>query len=381
MKKIVSITCFALALILQSCVSNDKQTSDALYNTTWELEFLAETNFQEAFPNKKPYLTFNKETQQVAGNNSCNGYTAPYKLTETTITFGTPGPTTMMYCGEGERLFLNAMKKVNAFSFDLEGKLTLMANEAPLLRFKAIDPAAKETPNTKNTTSSNSLSEENKATDVYFKANGTEPFWQLSITDKIIKLKMPNDSILTPHATPDYAQDSNVKRYALQTELAEVYIQISQKDCNNSMSGKTFPYSVSIDYKKGKATQFTKLEGCGQYITNYRLHDIWVLETLNGQAVTKEAFGKTLPSMEINANENLFMGLTGCNTFKGKLFSERNKLRFTNIAITKKMCLPDNKKEQEFILALERTTTYSIGNNRLTLSNPDNELLVFKKVD
>ncbi|MGG6231117.1 META domain-containing protein [Tenacibaculum sp. SDUM215027] len=220
-------------------------------------------------------------------------------------------------------------------------------------------------------------------TDAYFKANGVEPFWNLTISDNMIKLKTLNglDSILTPHVQPIYAQDSNVKMYNLQTELAEVRIQISQMECINAMSGKSFPYSVTVKYKKGKETEFTTLEGCGQYITNYRLHDIWALEELNGSKVAKEDFGKELPYIEINAAKNTFMGTSGCNRITGKLFSERERIRFINIASTEMLCTKGNKKEQEFTKALESTISYTIGNNRLTFLNPDKTLLVFKKVD
>lgn len=216
---------------------------------------------------------------------------------------------------------------------------------------------------------------------VYFKASGTEPFWSLTVSEKMIKFKTPGDSILTPHAEPVYAQDANVKSYLLHTELAEVKIHINQGECVNTMSGMVSPYSVTVEHKKGRATEFTKVEGCGEYITDYRLHDIWVLEKLKGSEVSKEDFGKELPYIEINSGANTFFGTTGCNRINGQLFFEKNKLRFVKVATTKMMCKSDGKKEQEFLEALNSTVSYSIADNRLTLSNPDDVLLVFKKVD
>ncbi|WP_242202963.1 META domain-containing protein [Aestuariivivens insulae] len=244
---------------------------------------------------------------------------------------------------------------------------------------KKIDDASIEA--VKPDTIAKALGENKTITEAYFKANGTEPFWSLTISEKMIKLKTIADSILTPHTEPIYAQDSNVKRYTLHTELAKMNIQISQTECINAMSGMASPYSVTIEYMKGRDTEFTKLEGCGIYLTNYRLHDIWVLENLNGTAVSQGDFGKTLPSIEINSGKNTFFGTTGCNKIRGKLFSERDKLRFLNIASTKMMCLPDNKKEQEFIQALNNSVSYTIANNRLSLSNPDKMLMTFKKID
>ena len=221
----------------------------------------------------------------------------------------------------------------------------------------------------------------NTINNVYFKANGTEPFWSLTISEKMIKLNIISDSILTPHTNPVYAQDRNIKRYTLQTESAGMNIEITQKECINAMSGIESPYSVTVEFKKGRDKKFTELEGCGHYLTDYRLHDIWVLEALKGKKITKDDFIKKFPQMEINTGTNTFTGTTGCNRMNGQLFFEYDKLRFQKIMTTKMMCLPDNKKEREFLDALRTSTTYSIANNRLTLSNPDGDLLVFKKLD
>jgi heat shock protein HslJ len=45
------------------------------------------------------------------------------------------------------------------------------------------------------------------------------------------------------------------------------------------------------------------------------------------------------------------------------------------------MACQQGNKEAEFLKTLQSSTTYSIENNRLTLSNPSGKLIVFKKVD
>ncbi|MDD7886527.1 META domain-containing protein [Flavivirga sp. 57AJ16] len=226
----------------------------------------------------------------------------------------------------------------------------------------------------------NPLSHRKTVTNVYFKANGTEPFWSLTISEKMIKLKTIDDSIMTPHTLPELAQDANIKLYKLHTEMAKMNIQINQLECINAMSGMASPYSVDIEYMKGRETEFTKLEGCGEYIIDYRLHDLWVLETLNGNEITKESFKKDLPSMEINAASKSFTGYAGCNRMNGELFFEFGVLRFTDISTTKMMC-GQNNLENEFLMTLKSTTSYKIENNRLWLSNASGQLLVFKKID
>ena len=139
--KIQSILFVLILTLMTACGSQKEMTkSDQLYDTTWQLEYMSGPRiaFDGLFPDKKPELTFNKTTNEVTGNNSCNGYTAKYTLNGSSISFGEPGPTTMMFCGEGEPQFLNMMKKINAFSFDADGKLNLMMDEVPMMRFKKV---------------------------------------------------------------------------------------------------------------------------------------------------------------------------------------------------------------------------------------------------
>lgn len=223
----------------------------------------------------------------------------------------------------------------------------------------------------------NSMTQDNQP---YFTAIGTEPFWSIELFNNRIVYRTPTDSITTPRAEPIIAADANVKRYDIQTEAVTLHIKIQQRECTNGMSGKISPYSVSVEIKKNIDAEFQKLEGCGNYNTDYRLHDIWLLETLNGKNVTQADFKTELPTMEINASENTFMGFAGCNRVNGKLYFEKALLRFTNVATTRMMCETTNK-EAEFLKALQSSIAYSIENNRLTLSNPSGIQTIFKKID
>ena len=129
-----------IMLCLYTCQST-KTMADNLYNTTWELDYITGPRiaFNGLYPDKKPQITFNKTTNHVEGNASCNGYRAEYTINDNNISFGEPGPTTMMYCGEGEQTFLNMMKKINKYSFDDEGKLVLLLDDVAMMRFKKVN--------------------------------------------------------------------------------------------------------------------------------------------------------------------------------------------------------------------------------------------------
>lgn len=242
-------------------------------------------------------------------------------------------------------------------------------------------PTAGKISDTKDTTSEYGTQEDQMK--YYFTGTGNEPFWGVKMGSEGIEftsLITGKEKIIFPAGEAIKAMDANIKMYKVANETATATISIQQLECQNSMSGAISPYKVSIEIKNNTELTFTKLEGCGTYNTDYRLHDIWVLEELNGFKVFVTDFQKELPRIEINSSENKFMGYGGCNTISGSIFYEKDLLRFSKVTSTMMACAPGNK-EGEFTKALQSTTTYSIENLRLTLSNPSGKLLVFRKVD
>ena len=140
MRHILFLALTTLALLVTSCTSTKQMAADKLQGSTWELDYLSGPRiaFDALFPQKIPQLTFDESTGMATGNNGCNGYSAEYTLDGDKISFGEPGPTTMMYCGEGEQHFLKAMEKVNRFGFDADGRLNLMLDDVPMLRFHRV---------------------------------------------------------------------------------------------------------------------------------------------------------------------------------------------------------------------------------------------------
>jgi heat shock protein HslJ/uncharacterized membrane protein len=217
----------------------------------------------------------------------------------------------------------------------------------------------------------------------FFKATGNEPFWSLKIGKETIRFTslIPGlEEVNSPYVEPIKAMDANVKLYRFNTKTGSMSITIQQMDCTDTMSGDKSPYNVKIEITNNNDASVKNIEGCGRYITDYRLHDIWVLEQLNGKKVTVTDFQKELPRIEIYSAENRFSGFAGCNQVNGSIFYEKDLLRFTNVASTLMACIGNNK-EGEFLQALQSTTTYTVGNNRLSLSNPSGLLLVLRKVD
>ena len=123
---------------MSSCATSKISKDNILFNTRWELESMSNTgsNFEQLFAQKIPFLKFNYAENTVFGNNGCNGYSAEYVIKNQSIKFGEPGPSTKMYCGEGESKFLEAMIKIDGYKIGSGGKLILMQGMEEVLVFR-----------------------------------------------------------------------------------------------------------------------------------------------------------------------------------------------------------------------------------------------------
>ena len=129
-----------LLLLLSACGGIKSTGPESLYGKAWELEYLSGPRiaFEGLFPDTRPQISFEKGIGSVIGNSGCNGYRAPFELNGQKIQIGEPGPSTLMYCGEGENHFRNTILKVDGWRLTDEGKLELLHGEIPMMRFKAI---------------------------------------------------------------------------------------------------------------------------------------------------------------------------------------------------------------------------------------------------
>ena len=112
---------------------------------------------------------------------------------------------------------------------------------------------------------------------------------------------------------------------------------------------------------------------------NVRLHDIWALESINGEEFIKDNQTNNHPVIEIYLKEERIHGNAGCNTINGKVEVDGNKIAFSNIITTEMACPGDI--EQRFLSAIQSVDGYKIEKLRLFLYEGEKERLVFRKID
>ena len=218
---------------------------------------------------------------------------------------------------------------------------------------------------------------------VDFLATGSEPFWSLELTSQgqmRFRTVAAGDSLILPLPAPDQAQDAPVLRYRALAGAGELTVTIAQRACTNSMSGEVLPYTVTVRVRTAAQPDNREFAGCGRYLGDSRLHDLWALESIDGQAVAAAQFGQKKPYLELNLTTGEVLGFGGCNGLGGSLTPERAGVRFGTLRGTMLAC-PALPFEQKFRGALSgQSFSYQIENLRLTLKNRVNTL-VFKKFD
>jgi heat shock protein HslJ/uncharacterized membrane protein len=217
-----------------------------------------------------------------------------------------------------------------------------------------------------------------------FYALGSEPSWSLDIDfDKFMRFRSLTaiPELNTPPGREATAQDADVTSYRALTEDGMLIVEIFKEPCEDTVSGETYPLKVRVDAKYTADTDYLQFEGCGRYVVDYRLNDIWVLTTFNQQPLKGDDFAKGLPVVEFHLIDNRVFGSTGCNRISGGFEAKGKTITFSQMATTRMAC-PNMAFEQDFLKAITRNTlNYALDKGKLILTNDEGVQMDFKKTD
>ncbi len=105
----------------------------------------------------------------------------------------------------------------------------------------------------------------------------------------------------------------------------------------------------------------------------------WVVKRINNAPLNRMI---SLPTMQINSEENVISGNTGCNSYSARITNVNEKtIAISPVAMTKKMCINKNA-EKDFGVALSSIKTYTVTKSSLNFYNSKGEeVLAFMKND
>ncbi len=210
-----------------------------------------------------------------------------------------------------------------------------------------------------------------------FTASGNEPFWSLEMNmDSTLTFKTLNgDSVVIP--TPKGIKPMDVAATGYRTKVGDrdLHVMIFDKLCEDNMSGKEFAKTVEVTYGKNKYT------GCGTFLSDYRLNDIWVLESVNQNSIDITQFPKGLPRLELILNRNQVFAFAGCNEFSGSIEIQGKKIRFGRFSGTLMAC-QNMSFESEYVSHLaNKTVPFHMEPGKLILQVGKDSTYQYKKVD
>ena len=215
-----------------------------------------------------------------------------------------------------------------------------------------------------------------------FYASGNEPFWSLDMDlDKNFHFKnLDGLDFIAPAVKPISAMDADVTRYRSITEAGEIIIQLFHNECADNMSGEKFYYGVSIDFKTNNETDYKTYKGCGRFVPDSRLQDIWAITEVDNTIITPGGISGEHPRLEINITEGKVFGHDGCNSFRGGMEAQNNVIIFENLASTMMAC-PEMEISTKITKALSgKKLTYKLEEN-LVFYSEDNKVMVLKHID
>lgn len=211
---------------------------------------------------------------------------------------------------------------------------------------------------------------------VTFYATGNEPFWNVAIKggDSIRYTPMEGDPITAGMPQISRTQEANVIRYVAESESGVVDITIVQKICNDTMSDEKRPFNVTVRIKRPEDVDFTTLSGCGNYLADPRIHNIWAIIKLNGSELNPTDFPNGLPRLELFTREGRVLGFDGCNSFRGLFYVRDNAVYFGPMGSTLMACPNINIGAEIGKFLNSGALSYHFEKNHLLLKHGENQI-------
>ncbi len=99
----------------------------------------------------------------------------------------------------------------------------------------------------------------------------------------------------------------------------------------------------------------------------------WMIENIGGKRILTPEGGNEIYII-ISEKEGA-VGSSGCNTFRGKADASGSSLKLGPMATTRMMCEGLMETESSFLSALDKTASYSISANKLSLKDASGKVL------
>lgn len=212
---------------------------------------------------------------------------------------------------------------------------------------------------------------------VYVQLLGTEPFWDIAVSEKqIVFNNAEGTQVVFPYHAPVSTAGAASKTYSVQTNEYTLQAVITEGSCSDGMSAIEYAYKTHVVLtRKGK--EILNQNGCARYILDRNLEGKWLLTEINMKKLPREHEYVT-PFIEFDTENDKIAGNASCNGLTAGVFGEGKNIRFSHVALTRMFCVYETI-EAEFTKTLEQVTSYEITGTTLTLFSGGRVKMVFTR--
>ncbi len=198
--------------------------------------------------------------------------------------------------------------------------------------------------------------------------------WNLEMNfDDSIRFRAQNGLNFTiPSVRPEIKSDSS-QIFTSSITLGKVVIIIGSGVCNN-VQNKEAALARQCTVIVGEVTY----SGCGQFLFDTQLDGKWNLQQYKADKISEAGFKNGIPFLKFDLVNNKLSGFDGCNNLIGMAEAQGKRIKFSDVAVTKKYCT-ENLLQNPFSILNQQLVGYKILNDLLYLYLIDDSVIILKK--
>ncbi len=205
--------------------------------------------------------------------------------------------------------------------------------------------------------------------------------------DYLVELDFDGDfSVLNLHdntvfsvAAPAVELSDNPSLFRYISENAEnnLAIQFHKTQCKTEFN-RGMDYELSVDSTNKQSKTSKTFYGCGEYVPDYSLHNIWRITELNGELLLETDFVRDFPFFELDMTTKTVLGNDGCNRVSADIIIEHQKIGFGLFMGTRMACVKMEKGDEITTALSNQMFDYVLEENRLILSQDGKVIMVLE---
>lgn len=214
-------------------------------------------------------------------------------------------------------------------------------------------------------------------------ASGEDTPWSLEISrNNSMKLFIaPNTEVVASIYSKEENQKNKTTTYFAKFKNGNIQFEMSAEECKEFPHTNNFQSSAVLHFHDTTRSTYQLLKGCAEWIPNYRLHEIWMLDEVNGELFDRDNFYKNIPRIEFHLNNYKVYGFGGCNEFEGEFDLNHDILSIKNVEFLSQEKCALEEFEQQLIKDLQDPSYhFKVKEGVLKMSNK-NKGFVFKRTD